>query len=106
MALTSPKASIAVAAVASMGLASDPFANSGQADEVAPQPAEQTAMITELPYLAAMRRNAAHQAEGTRLGWCDIQAEFEFTLDLGLDGIEREHTRLHSGRSADTVVRQ
>ena len=30
-----------------------------------------------------------HDAADPTLGWCDGQAEFEFTLDLLLDGLER-----------------
>jgi hypothetical protein len=30
-----------------------------------------------------------HDAADPTLGWCDSQVEFEFTIDLLLDGIER-----------------
>jgi AcrR family transcriptional regulator len=39
-----------------------------------------------LPNLVAMVASEAHEAE---LGWCDSQVEFEFTLDLLLDGLDR-----------------
>jgi hypothetical protein len=31
----------------------------------------------------------AHDAADPTLGWCDSQVEFEFTIDLLLDGIAR-----------------
>ncbi|WP_433789573.1 TetR/AcrR family transcriptional regulator [Actinoplanes sp. CA-252034] len=39
-----------------------------------------------LPNLVAMVASEAHDAE---LGWCDSRVEFEFTLDLLLDGLDR-----------------
>jgi hypothetical protein len=48
--------------------------------------------ITEIATIEAGR----HDKDST-LGWCDDQVEFEFGLDLLLDGLERLHD---SGRSA------
>ncbi|MDA1360718.1 TetR/AcrR family transcriptional regulator C-terminal domain-containing protein [Glycomyces luteolus] len=45
------------------------------------------AMAEEVPHLVAMIADASHG--GAVLGWCDYQAEFEFGLDLILDGLER-----------------
>jgi AcrR family transcriptional regulator len=45
-------------------------------------------MAGEYPHIAAMVREISHDAD-TTLGWCDDQAEFEFALDLTLDGLER-----------------
>jgi AcrR family transcriptional regulator len=45
------------------------------------------AMAEQVPHLAAMVADASHG--GAVLGWCDYQAEFEFGLDLILDGLER-----------------
>lgn len=41
------------------------------------------------PHLGAMIAQAAHSADDPTLGWCDDQTEFEFALDLLLDGLER-----------------
>jgi hypothetical protein len=30
-----------------------------------------------------------HDADDLALGWCNSQTEFEFTLDLLLDGLDR-----------------
>jgi Tetracyclin repressor-like, C-terminal domain len=42
----------------------------------------------EFPHIAAMVREVTHDAD-TTLGWCDDQFEFEFALDLILDGLDR-----------------
>jgi AcrR family transcriptional regulator len=59
--------------------------------------AEATAMLEQLagvyPHLAGMLADTVHQDDGV-LGWCDDQAEFEFALDLLLDGLDR---RLRAG---------
>jgi hypothetical protein len=34
-----------------------------------------------------------HAATDPKVGWCDNQAEFEFTLDLLLDGLDRARTQ-------------
>jgi hypothetical protein len=46
-------------------------------------------MADALPHLTAMVAAEIHDATDPTLGWCDGQAEFEFTLDLLLDGLER-----------------
>jgi hypothetical protein len=48
-------------------------------------------MAETLPHLVAMVAAELHAADeaGQTLGWCDSQAEFEFTLDLLLDGLAR-----------------
>jgi AcrR family transcriptional regulator len=45
-------------------------------------------MADEYPYLTEIIMDASHDNEST-LGWCDDQVEFEFGLDLILDGLER-----------------
>jgi hypothetical protein len=45
-------------------------------------------MAGEYPNIAAMLEEVTHDAD-TTLGWCDDQFEFEFALDLLLDGLER-----------------
>jgi len=47
------------------------------------------AMAATLPYTTAMVASEVHAADDPMLGWCDSQTEFEFTLDLMLDGLER-----------------
>jgi hypothetical protein len=45
-----------------------------------------------LPHLAGMLTEVAHDDPDSTLGWCDDQAEFEFGLDLILDGLDRMRT--------------
>jgi AcrR family transcriptional regulator len=51
--------------------------------------AELAAMAAALPHVTAMVATEMHDAADPTLGWCDSQTEFEFTLDLLLDGLER-----------------
>ncbi|MBV2364745.1 TetR/AcrR family transcriptional regulator C-terminal domain-containing protein [Streptomonospora nanhaiensis] len=61
----------------------DPAAGGGSGAEVPPEMAEQ------LPHLTGMIAEIAHDDPDSTLGWCDDQAEFEFGLDLILDGLDR-----------------
>lgn len=49
---------------------------------------EMQAMTETMPHLAAMTTQDIHGTEGS-LSTCDTQAEFEFTLGLLLDGLDR-----------------
>ena len=40
------------------------------------------------PHLGAMLAEVAHEGPDTTIGWCDDQTEFEFGLDVLLDGLE------------------
>ena len=42
----------------------------------------------DYPNIAALLAGVSHDPD-TTLGWCDDQFEFEFALDLLLDGLER-----------------
>ncbi len=55
--------------------------------------ADLTAMAAALPNLTAMVAHEMHTATDPTLGWCDSQVEFEFTLDLLLDGLDRLRLR-------------
>jgi hypothetical protein len=46
-------------------------------------------MADQLPFLTGMMMEISHDDPGSTLGWCDDQTEFEFGLDLILDGLER-----------------
>ncbi|WP_433709929.1 TetR/AcrR family transcriptional regulator C-terminal domain-containing protein [Nocardia sp. CA-084685] len=46
-------------------------------------------MAEALPNLVGMLREVAHDDPDSTLGWCDDQFEFEFALDLILDGLDR-----------------
>lgn len=49
-------------------------------------------MVDRLPHLLGMLAAISHDTPDTTLGWCDDQREFEFGLDLLLDGLERLRT--------------
>lgn len=50
--------------------------------------------LEQLPYLAGMLMAVAHDdGPDETLGWCDDQTEFEFSLDLLLNGMEALRTR-------------
>ena len=49
-------------------------------------------MAGEYPNITSMVSQITHDFE-TTLGWCDDQEEFEFALDLLLDGLERLRER-------------
>jgi hypothetical protein len=46
-------------------------------------------VTAQIPHLAAMFMEVAHDDPETTLGWCDDQTEFEFGLDLILDGLDK-----------------
>ena len=59
-----------------------------QAEEMLAQMAE------HVPYIVGMMQEIVHDDPDSTLGWCDDQTEFEFGLDLLLDGLDhRIHNR-------------
>lgn len=46
-------------------------------------------MAAQAPYLVEMLTEISHDDPESTLGWCDDQTEFEFGLDLILDGLGR-----------------
>jgi AcrR family transcriptional regulator len=46
-------------------------------------------LAEQLPHLVAMLAEVVHNDPAQTLGWCDDQTEFEFALDLLLDGMAR-----------------
>jgi len=56
-------------------------------------PDELAQMAAQVPHLAEMLSVVRHDDPESTLGWCDDQFEFEFGLDLILDGIERAAQR-------------
>jgi len=54
----------------------------------APSEEEMAAIAEAMPHIATLAQMELHEAEGS-LSVCDTQSEFEFTLTLVLDGLER-----------------
>ena len=69
-----------------LGFSQEPF------DPNPGDPATATAaladMASQFPHLAAMLMEIAHDDPASTLGWCDDQTEFEFGLDLILNGLD------------------
>jgi AcrR family transcriptional regulator len=60
--------------------------SSGTSDEETAAALE--SMAGQIPHLVAMFMEVAHDDPDSTLGWCDDQTEFEFGLDLILDGLD------------------
>jgi hypothetical protein len=63
----------------------DPGDGPGPGDATAAPPPD---MASQFPNLAAMLTEIAHDDPASTLGWCDDQTEFEFGLDLILNGLD------------------
>lgn len=72
-----------------------PASTGGNMDDAEAE-ADLAAMADALPHLTAMVASEVHDAADPTLGWCDSSVEFEFTLDLLLDGLDRVRARHHS----------
>lgn len=73
-----------------MGFTQETFDPAPGSEEEAVVVAEFEAMAAELPLLVEMLSEVAHDDDPeTNLGWCDDQTEFEFAIDILLDGLER-----------------
>lgn len=70
----------------------DPSAEEGDGEPDRSE-TETTAMAAQYPYLIEMLGEVAHDDPDSTLGWCDDQTEFEFGLDLILDGLDRLLTK-------------
>ncbi|MGI5149785.1 TetR/AcrR family transcriptional regulator [Plantactinospora sp. CA-294935] len=67
----------------------DPNSGAGSADPAAAM----AEMAGQFPHLVGMLTEIAHDDPDSTLGWCDDQSEFEFGLDLILDGLDRIRER-------------
>ncbi|HET9865630.1 MAG TPA: TetR/AcrR family transcriptional regulator C-terminal domain-containing protein [Steroidobacteraceae bacterium] len=63
--------------------------------------AEFARIAGKVPNIVAMAAAEMHHANDPSIGWCDSQAEFEFTLDLLLDGLARLRTADPAGASGN-----
>ena len=72
-----------------LGFVQEPFRPVPAADGSDPSEKQLAELADTLPHLMAMVAAECHTDDGQTLGWCDSQAEFEFTLDLLLEGLAR-----------------
>lgn len=74
-----------------LGFVQEPFSAPDAAEAPAPvlDAAALAAIATTLPHTSAMIAAELHAEGEQMLGWCDSQTEFEFTLGLLLDGLDR-----------------
>ena len=70
-----------------LGFAQEMFDPSGGTSDEQTAAALQS-MASQIPHLVAMFMEVAHDDPDSTLGWCDDQTEFEFGLDLLLDGLD------------------
>ncbi len=73
-----------------LGFAQEIFSpeSAGGSMEVDAAEADLAAMAEAMPHLTAMVAAEVHDVTDPTLGWCDSQVEFEFTVDLLLNGLE------------------
>ena len=83
-----------------LGFVHELFSPAGDAAATDAPEAQLAAMAATLPHITAMVTSEVHAA-GDTLGWCDSQAEFEFTLDILLEGIDRRHRAERRARASD-----
>lgn len=80
-----------------LGFVNEPFSPPDTGDSGGSEPEEVDALSPEMiaamadvfPHTAAMVAEELHAEGEAMLGWCDSQTEFEFTLGLLLDGLDR-----------------
>ena len=63
-------------------------------------------MAAQLPHLVAMLTEVAHDDPESTIGWCDDQTEFEFVLELLLEGLERRRVAESRERRRPSPVRR
>jgi AcrR family transcriptional regulator len=72
-----------------LGSAMFGFSQELMLDSDTPSGEDLTLMQDFVPNLAAMLEEVVHDDPDSTLGWCDDQTEFEFGLDILLEGLER-----------------
>ena len=82
-----------------LGFVHEPFTpNAPGSSDVELTETELAAMAEQHPHMMAMVASEVHNNDDETLGWCDSQAEFEFTLNLLLEGLARRaQSEAHSG---------
>jgi len=71
------------------GFAQELFEPDGEDDSERDPTAGLEDMADRFPHIVEMLAQISHNDPDSTLGWCDDQTEFEFGLDLILDGLDR-----------------
>jgi len=79
-----------------LGFSQELFEENDEASDSQVDAIMQQRMADEYPHITQIVMVASHNGEDT-LGWCDDQFEFEFGLDLILDGLEQLRTTAEGG---------
>jgi AcrR family transcriptional regulator len=82
-----------------LGFAQEVFspASAGGSVDVESAETDLEHLAESLPHLTAMVASELHDHADDPLGWCDSQSEFQFTLDLILDGLRRGMSEAERG---------
>lgn len=81
-----------------MGYSQETFDPAPDSEEEAEMMVEFEQIAAEVPLLVEMLREVVHDDDPeTNLGWCDDQTEFEFAVDILLDGLGRLAVAERSG---------
>ena len=72
-----------------LGFSQELFNPGANAEQVEEDTSDMLGLLAEqLPYLTGMMAEITHDDPESTIGWCDDQVEFEFGLDLILDGLD------------------
>jgi AcrR family transcriptional regulator len=82
------------------GFTQELFEDDPDAAPVAPDEAMMQYFVQRYPHIVAIATSTQHDGDSSVGGGCDDQFEFEFALDLLLDGFERMHERGWTSRAS------
>jgi AcrR family transcriptional regulator len=82
------------------GFTQELFEDAPDSSAVVPDAATMQYFMQRYPHIVAIATSMQHDDESAVGGGCDDQFEFEFALDIMLDGFERLHERGWSSRAA------
>lgn len=72
-----------------LGFAQEMFNPSPESDDEASNSETLASIAPKIPFLVEMIGEVAHDDPDSTIGWCDDQSEFEFSVDLMLNGLEQ-----------------
>jgi AcrR family transcriptional regulator len=72
-----------------IGFSQELFDPARGGDAADTSPTDMAAMAEQFPHLVGMLAEVAHDDPDSTIGWCDDQTEFEFGLDVVLEGLQQ-----------------